>query len=144
LAKLNKLTFLPRRNACWLISGTMWMIGEKIMNEVTIGVASRNTLSARFIEAFETGKPQTASINFENERLLWQTLTLERWDILKALTGREPMTMCDLARRVERDEKMVLADMEILLNTGLLEKAGETKFVFPYDAIHVDFVLKAA
>jgi predicted transcriptional regulator len=120
------------------------MPGEKIMNKLTVGIANREKVSARFIEAFETGKPQGASINFENERLLWNILTLERWDILRALTGAEPMTVHELAKRVDRNETTVLADVEVLLNTGFLEKAEGTKFIFPYDAVHVDFVLKAA
>lgn len=31
-----------------------------------------------------------------------------------------------------------------LLNAGLLDKAEEGKIAFPYDAIHVDFLVKAA
>jgi len=114
------------------------------MNEVTIGVANRDTVSARFINAFETGKPQGNYINFENERLLWKTLTLERWELLKVLTGAGSVTLRDVASRVARDEKAVQGDVEVLLNTGFLDKTEEGEIVFPYDAVHVDFVLKAA
>jgi predicted transcriptional regulator len=114
------------------------------MTKVTIGVANRAMVSAQFIEAFETGKPQGAHINFESERLLWKTLTLERWEILKALTGAGPMSIDELASRVDRDEKAVQLDVDILSNTGFLEKTGDDKIIFPYDAVHVDFVLKAA
>jgi len=31
-----------------------------------------------------------------------------------------------------------------LLNTGLISKTDDGMIVFPYDAIHVDFMLKAA
>jgi len=144
LVQLNTLMFLPHRNACWLISGTMWMLGEEFMNSITIGVANRDTVSSRFIEAFETGKPQGTYITFESERLLWKTLTLERWEILKVLTGAGPMAICEVARRLDRDEKAVQGDVEVLSNTGFLEQAGGGKIVFPYDAVHVDFVLKAA
>jgi predicted transcriptional regulator len=114
------------------------------MNEITIGVANRDTVSNRFIEAFETGKPLGNTISFESERQLWMTLTLERWEILKVLAGAGFVSANLVARRVNRDERSVLDDMEILLNTGFLEKSEDGKFAFPYDTVHVDFVLKAA
>jgi len=114
------------------------------MNEVTIGVANRDMASARFIEAFETGKPQGNYINFESERLLWKTLTLERWEILKVLTGVGSVSVNEVARRVGSDEKLVQSDLKVLLDTGFLDKTEDGEFIFPYDAVHVDFVLKAA
>ncbi len=114
------------------------------MNEITIGVANRDLVSARFIEAFETGKPQAAHINFESEQQLWKTLTLKRWEILKALIGTGPLSIREVARRVNRDVKAVHGDVKALLNTGFLDKTEDGKIVFPYDAVHVDFVLKAA
>jgi hypothetical protein len=100
LVALDRL--IPRRCACWLISGMIGTIGEKVTNELAIGVASRDTVSARLIDAFKTENPQGASINFENERLLWKTLTLERWNILRALTGAEPMTVRRMRRGMNR------------------------------------------
>jgi len=114
------------------------------MNEVTIGVASRAQVSARFIEALETGKAQGEHIDFESEEQLWKTLTLKRWEILKALTGAGPVTIREVARRVGRDVKAVHGDVKVLLNSGLLEKNAEGKILFPYDAVHVDFVMRAA
>jgi len=38
----------------------------------------------------------------------------------------------------------VHGDVTALLNTGLLSKTGDGMIIFPYDAIHVDFMLKAA
>ena len=114
------------------------------MHEVTIGVANRDTVSTRFINAFETGKPQGNYINFENERLLWKTLTLERWEILKVLTGAGSVSVNEVARRLGRDEKLVQNDLKVLLETGFLDKTENGKFIFPYYAVHVDFVLKAA
>jgi len=45
---------------------------------------------------------------------------------------------------VERDVKAVHGDVTALLNAGLLSKTDDGMSVFPYDAIHVDFLLKAA
>jgi len=35
-------------------------------------------------------------------------------------------------------------DVHAFLNAGLLDKTEDGKIVFPYDAIHVDFIVKAA
>jgi predicted transcriptional regulator len=114
------------------------------MNEVTIGVTGRKDASERFLAAWETGQSQGAHIGFESEEQLWKTLTLKRWQILKAMTGAGEMTIREVARRVGRDVKAVHGDVKALLNCGLLDKADSGRVVFPYDAVHVDFMLRAA
>ena len=114
------------------------------MNEVTRGFTSRQAASDRFLNAWETGCPQGAHIGFESEELLWKTLTLKRWQILKVMTGAGELTIREVARRVERDVKAVHRDVTALLGCGLLDKTGNGKVLFPYDAVHVDFILRAA
>ena len=114
------------------------------MNEVTLGVSNRNSINERFLTAWETGKKQPATISFESEELLWRTLTLKRWQILKLMTGAGGLTIREVARRAERDVKAVHGDVTALLACGLLEKTEEGKILFPYDAVHVDFMLQAA
>lgn len=114
------------------------------MNEVTIGVNSLNEASERFILAWESGQPQGSYIGFESEEQLWKTLTLKRWQILKAMTGAGELAIREVARRVGRDVKAVHGDIKALLNCGLLDKADNGKVSFPYDAVHVDFILRAA
>ena len=80
-------------------------------------------------------------ISFENPGLMFKTLTLKRWDILEALTGKEPVSIRETARLVGRDVKAVHGDVTALLNVGILEKVGN-KISFPYDRIHVDFVVE--
>jgi predicted transcriptional regulator len=50
----------------------------------------------------------------------------------------------EAARRVERDVKAVHADVKALLNAGLLSRTADGRIEFPFQAIKVDFVLKAA
>lgn len=114
------------------------------MNEVTIGISDRKTASERFLTAWESGQPQGAYIGFESEEQLWQTLTLKRWRILKAMTGAGELSIREVARRMERDVKAVHGDITALLNCGLLDKTRSGKVIFPYDAVHVDFMLSAA
>jgi predicted transcriptional regulator len=114
------------------------------MNDVTIGVTSPKEANERFITAWETGQPQGTHIGFESEEQLWKTLTLKRWQILKIMTGAGELAIREVARRVNRDVKAVHSDITALLNCGLLDKTESGKVVFPYDAVHVDFTLRAA
>jgi predicted transcriptional regulator len=92
----------------------------------------------------ETGQAQGAFISFESPALLWKTLTPKRWDILKALTGAGPVSIREIARRVDRDVKAVHGDVHALLGCGILTKTDDGLIVFPFDKVHVDFMLEAA
>jgi predicted transcriptional regulator len=70
-------------------------------------------------------------------------LTAKRWEILKALTGAGPLSIREIARRVERDVKAVHADVHALLDAGVLDRTESGEIVFPYEAVHVDFTLYA-
>lgn len=114
------------------------------MNTVVIGVSSREEANARFMRALETGKPQGAYRSFESTAELWRTLSPKRWDVLKAMTGAGALSLREVARRVKRDVKGVHTDVHALLNAGLLDKTDDGKIIFPFDAVHVDFMLQAA
>ena len=113
------------------------------MTTVTLSVASRDVVTRRALGAFG-GRAQGAHISFATVELLWQTLTRKRWEVLKAMTGQGPMTIREAARRVGRDVKAVHGDVHALLDAGVLERTEDGRVVFPYDAVHVDFVLEAA
>jgi len=113
------------------------------MSKVTLTVSSREEVTARALAAFG-GREQGAVISFSSPELLWQTLSKKRWELLKAMVGRGPLTIRGLAREVSRDVKGVHSDVHTLLNAGLVDRTDEGRIVFPYDAVHVDFELKAA
>lgn len=113
------------------------------MRTVTLEVSSRQEANKRFLRAFE-GQSQGEFISFETPALLFKVLTQKRWELLSVLTGAEPMTLREAARRVERDVKAVHGDIHALLDAGLLQKTAEGRIVFPYDAVHVNFMIKAA
>ena len=110
---------------------------------VTLGVATRDEVNTRFKRAMMTGKRAAPFIGFPDEQALWRTLTPLRWDILKTMTGEGYLALREIARRVERDVRGVHADVHALLTVGLIER-DEHGFRFPYDAVHVDFMLEAA
>jgi predicted transcriptional regulator len=43
-----------------------------------------------------------------------------------------------------RDVKTVHGDVQALLRAGVLDRTEDGRVQFPYDTVHVDFVLKAA
>lgn len=113
------------------------------MKTVTLEVASRENVTRRTLEAFK-GKKQRARISFATPELLWRVLTVKRWEILKAMAGRGPLTIREVARRIERDVKAVHGDVQALLAAGLLERTEDNHVAFPFDAIRVEFTLRAA
>jgi predicted transcriptional regulator len=113
------------------------------MRTVTLEISSRDKSSQRFLRAFE-GEPQGAVISFESPELIFRVLSGKRWELLKVMTGAGPMTIREAARRLERDVKAVHGDVQVLLKTGILQKTEQGRIVFPYDAVHVDFMLRAA
>jgi predicted transcriptional regulator len=113
------------------------------MRTVTIEVASLEDTQARMKAAFR-GEPQGCFISFPSHEDLWTTLTPNRWGILKAMTGAGPLGVRELARKVRRDVKGVHTDVQALVLCGVIDKTPDGKLLFPYDAVHVDFVMKAA
>jgi predicted transcriptional regulator len=113
------------------------------MAAVTIGIADAEDTKARMRRAF-SGNEQGAFISFASVELMWNVITPKRWEILRAMTGAGPLSIRGLARRVERDVKSVHGDVSALLKAGVIERADDGRIEFPYDEIHVDFVLRAA
>lgn len=113
------------------------------MNTVTLEVRSLAGSLADFSQAWKSGQGSEARISFASDELLWKVLSAKRWAILKSMTGVGPLALREIARRVERDVKAVHADVHAVLKAGLIQRSDDG-FLFPYDSVHVDFLLKAA
>ncbi|HYA41899.1 MAG TPA: hypothetical protein VEF34_11380 [Syntrophobacteraceae bacterium] len=113
------------------------------MRTVTLVISSRELTDRRFLRAFD-GERQGTFISFDSPALLFKVLTGKRWELLKLMTGAGPMTLREAARRSGRDVKAVHSDVHALLNAGILQKTDKGLIDFPFDAVHVDFTLKAA
>lgn len=115
------------------------------MKTVTLDVRAPADSMADFAHGWKTGKPQkSARISFATPELLWQVLTVKRWELLKALCGAGPVSIREAARRVDRDVKAVHGDVTALLKAGVLDRAEGGGIVFPFEAIKVEFLLQAA
>lgn len=113
------------------------------MKTVTLEVASREKVNRRFLSAFAE-EEQGTFISFSTPELLFKVISGKRWELLKVMTGAGPMSIRETARRVGRDVKAVHGDVQALLQAGILQKSDTGRIVFPYDAVHVDFMLSAA
>jgi predicted transcriptional regulator len=71
-------------------------------------------------------------------------MTMKRWELIRAMTGAGPLTIREAARRVHRDVKAVHGDIHALLKTGILRKTEAGRIDFPFDAVRVDVMLRAA
>lgn len=115
------------------------------MKTVTLDVRAPADSMADFAHDWKTGKPQkSARISFATPELLWQVLTVKRWELLKALCGAGPVSIREAARRVDRDVKAVHSDVTALLKAGVLDRAEGGGIVFPFEAIKIEFLLQAA
>jgi predicted transcriptional regulator len=110
---------------------------------VTIGIADLDDTNSRMLRAF-TGNEQGAFITFPTVELLWKVITPKRWELLRAMAGAGPLAIREVTRRVGRDVKSVHGDVSALIKAGVIERTEDGRVAFPYDEIHVDFVLRAA
>ena len=88
----------------------------------------------------ETGRAQGSRYSFSSPQALMRTLGGKRFDLIQALSGAAPVTIREAARRAGRDVKAVDGDVQTLLACGVLDKTEDGKIVFPFDAVHVDFM----
>lgn len=113
------------------------------MAAVTIGVADLGETKSRMRRAF-AGQEQGAFISFDSIELLWKVIAPKRWELLRAMAGAGSLSIRELARRLGRDVKSVHGDVSALLKAGVIDRTSDGRIEFPYDEIHVDFVLRAA
>jgi predicted transcriptional regulator len=100
------------------------------MNTVVLEVRS---LKETLADAARTMKMRRAErearISFATPELLWEVLTAKRWELLKAVCDAGPVSIREAARRVGRDVKAV--------------HAPDGRIEFPFDAVKVEFLLRA-
>jgi predicted transcriptional regulator len=113
------------------------------MRTAHISVATVADVKARAKTAFK-GKPQGEHISFASLDLMHRVLNPNRWGVLKAMMGRGEIGIRALARMLDRDVKAVHSDVVALADAGVISRTENGAVVFPYDAIRVDFVVRAA
>ena len=113
------------------------------MNTVTLSVTSQEEVTRRALAAF-SGEVQGNYISFETAERLWEVFTKKRLEIVMTMTGQGEMSIRELARRVGRDVKSVHTDVHTLINAGVIDRTERGGIIFPYEQIHVDFMIGKA
>jgi predicted transcriptional regulator len=115
------------------------------MNTVVLEVRSlKKTLIATARSMKTRRAEREARISFATPELLWEVLTAKRWELLKTLCGAGPVSIRETARRVGRDVKAVHRDVSALLQAGVLSRTPTGRIEFPFAAVKVEFLLRAA
>ena len=115
------------------------------MTTVVIEIKSVEQSHREIVEMIERGDSDPVPrVGFVSYELFYKVLAPNRMAIIRAMTGTGPLSIRDVARRVERDFKGVHTDVTALLNNGLLQKTEDSRIEFPYDDIHFDFRLSSA
>jgi len=109
----------------------------------TLADVKRDILeAARRAERGEAVKA-VPSLNFPSYDEMHRVLAPSRLAIVKALAGKGPLPIREVARRVGRDVQAVHRDVTTLINSGVIERS-EQGVEFPYDRIHFSFDVSVA
>jgi predicted transcriptional regulator len=71
--------------------------------------------------------------------LLLKALSPARWALLDKLRAAGPVSIYELARRLERDYKNVHTDVTQLAALGVIERRADGRVAVPWDVLRAEF-----
>ena len=80
-------------------------------------------------------------LSMQDLPLLLRTLSPARWSLLERLKREGPMSIYELAKRLERDYKNVHTDVTRLAQLGLIERRADGGVAVAWDVIRAEFEL---
>ena len=78
-------------------------------------------------------------LTMEDLPLLLRTLTPARWALLERLRTDGPLSIYELAKRLERDYKNVHTEVTALVKIGLIERTDNARVGVPWDGVRAEF-----
>ena len=78
-------------------------------------------------------------LSFTDLPLLLKTLTPARWALMEKLRAEGPLSIYELAKKLERDYKNVHTDVTQLLAIGLIERQADTRVGVAWDVVRAEF-----
>jgi predicted transcriptional regulator len=80
-------------------------------------------------------------LSVENLPLLLRTLSPARWGLLERLRAEGPLSIYELAKRLERDYKNVHTDVTQLALLRLIERQPDGRVAVPWELIRAELKL---
>lgn len=77
-------------------------------------------------------------LTFEDLPSLLRTLSAARWVLLQRLRAEGPLSIYELAKRLERDYKNVHTDVTQLAAIGLVERQGDGRVAVAWDLLRAE------
>lgn len=108
--------------------------------------------AAAALDRFETAWSRAARgekvaaehvLTFANLQLLLRTLTPARWTLLERLRAEGPLSVNELARRLQRDYKNVHGDVKRLIEFDLIERRKDALVSVAWDVVRAEVRLAA-
>ena len=112
--------------------------------ELRVGGAgdALDRFEAAWNRAAEGRKGPTISVlSMQDLPLLLRTLSPARWSLLERLKRDGPMSIYELAKRLERDYKNVHTDVTRLAELGLVERRADGGVAVPWEIVRAELSL---
>jgi len=116
--------------------------------KIQVSVGSVAQALDRFEHAWrqaEIGGARAAQVrlSFESLPTLLKNLTPARWTLLEQLKRDGPLSINELARRLERHYKNVHTDVTRLIELGLVERGSDQRVAVEWDIVAAEMRLAA-
>ena len=112
--------------------------------ELRVGGAgdALDRFEAAWNRRLEGGRPvPLAVLTLPDLPALLKELSPARWALLARLRGEGPLSVYQLAKRLERDYKNVHTDVKRLIELGLIERRGGSGVAVAWDAVRAELRL---
>lgn len=87
--------------------------------------------------------PVEHALTFSDLQLLLRAFTPARWTLLERLRAEGPLSVKELARRLQRDYKNVHSDVKRLVELGLIERRKDALVTVAWDVVRAEMRLAA-
>lgn len=85
--------------------------------------------------------PVLRVLSLQDLPALLRTLSPARWSLLERLKAEGPMSIYELAKRLQRDYKNVHTDVAKLAELGLIEKRADASVAVPWETVRAELQL---
>ena len=108
--------------------------------KIEISVGSVSGALDRFEQAWHRGVARgkgtpEVRLTFESLPLLLKNLTPARWTLIEQLKRSGPLSINELARRLDRHYKNVRTDVTRLIELGLVERRDDQRVAVTWDIV---------